>query len=128
MNYFHFLHVCQFSCIRYICINGQNHLGIKGVSPLLVDCSDLVHGLLPDYMHGIVLRLSKALLKLLLSSVNSGQPYSVGNVFKMIDSRLQHMQPRDDIQHLPMYMVLSPTYHVTPSEKDFVMIIYNVLQ
>ena len=60
---------------------GRKHVkGIKGVSPLLaLDWFDIVKGTVPDYMHGALLGMTKAMLKLFFAPANKQKPYYIGN-------------------------------------------------
>ncbi|KAJ8313375.1 hypothetical protein KUTeg_009079 [Tegillarca granosa] len=60
--------------------SGKPEYGIKGVSSLHgLEHFDIVGGIVPDYMHGVLLGVTKQLLNLLLSSTNSKEPYFIGN-------------------------------------------------
>ncbi|KAJ4929435.1 hypothetical protein JOQ06_005043, partial [Pogonophryne albipinna] len=76
--------------------------GFKGVSGLSeLQQFDLVHGVVPEYMHGILLRVTKTVTNKWFSPTASGQPYFVGKKLKEISKRLQHIQPPDFIERLP---------------------------
>lgn len=52
--------------------SGNVEMGIKGVSSLLeLDWFDMVYGMVPDYMHGLLLGVTKKILSLLFSPSNS---------------------------------------------------------
>ncbi|XP_070537874.1 uncharacterized protein [Ptychodera flava] len=75
-------------------ICGQNGLALY---PEL----DLVTGLVPDYMHGVLLGVTKNLMYKWFSATQSKQPFFVGKRIKEISKRLQHIQPPDYIERLP---------------------------
>lgn len=62
---------------------------------------DLVLGLVPDYMHGVLLGVTKTLLHKWLSSANSKKRYFVGDKVKEISKRLKSISPPDYIERLP---------------------------
>ena len=80
---------------------GKNEKGIKGVSALFgMSWFNVVKGMVPDYMHGVLLGVTKKVLTLLLSS-DKEQPFHVGNKITEIDRRLLAMKPNDEILRLP---------------------------
>ncbi len=62
---------------------------------------DVVLGVVPDYMHGILLGISKTLLYKFFSPTNSGKPYFVGKHLKSISKRLQSICPPDYVERMP---------------------------
>ena len=81
---------------------GKSEKGIKGVSTLFgMPWFDVVKGMVPDYMHGVLLGVTKKVLSLLLSSSGKDEPFYVGNRITEIDCRLLAMKPTDDIIRLP---------------------------
>ena len=62
---------------------------------------DIVNGMVPDYMHGVLLGLTKQMLSLMISSSNSTKPYFVGHSVKDIDKYLTSMRPIDTVPRLP---------------------------
>lgn len=76
--------------------------GICGISGLnAMPWFDVVWGILPDYMHGVLMGLTKKLLYLWFSPTSSGQQYFVGNHLKKISARLYNIQPPDYVERLP---------------------------
>ena len=76
--------------------------GIKSISTLHgMEWFDVVIGLPPDYMHGILLGVTKTLLKLHVSSRYSSQPFSIGKFIKEIDKRLTNMKSTNQIPRMP---------------------------
>lgn len=62
---------------------------------------DYVLGLVPDYMHGVLLGVTKTLLHKWLSSTNSRKRYFVGDKVKEISERLKSISPPDYVERLP---------------------------
>lgn len=62
---------------------------------------DLVHGIVPDYMHGVLLGVTKTILYKHFSPTNSGKPYFIGKHLNKISKRLEGMCPPDYIERLP---------------------------
>lgn len=62
---------------------------------------DVVIGVVPDYMHCVLMGTTKALLYKFFSSTNSGKPYFVGKSLKTISKRLQSIKPPDYIERMP---------------------------
>lgn len=76
--------------------------GIKGVSLLLgLDWHDMVYGMVPDYMHGLLLGVTKTNPSLMFSLSNSSKPYFVRKNIKSDDKILKNMKPTDQISCLP---------------------------
>ncbi|XP_048255342.1 uncharacterized protein LOC125381981 [Haliotis rufescens] len=76
--------------------------GFKGKSGLLsLKGFDLVIGVVPDYMHGVLLGVTKTLMYKWFSSTESRNPFFVGNKLKEISSRLQSIKPIECIERLP---------------------------
>lgn len=76
--------------------------GFCGPSGLMhLNGFDLVWGTVPDYMHGILLGVTKTLLCKWLSPTQSTQPYFVGKSLREISTRLRNICPPDCIERLP---------------------------
>jgi len=76
--------------------------GICGVSGLsALPNFDLVNGLVPDYMHGVLLGVTKYLMQLWFSSSNSSKPFFIGKHLDEISSKIQKMTPPDCVERLP---------------------------
>ncbi len=81
---------------------GKRLTGICGISGLSVmPWFDLVVGVVPDYMHGALLGVTKVLMYKFFSSTNAGKEYFVGRHLKQISSRLQSICPPDYIERMP---------------------------
>lgn len=82
---------------------GKNRImGICGVTGLLsLEWFDMVQGIVPDYMHGVLLGVTKNLMTKWFSPTHSGKPYFVGKHLKAIAKRLGRIQPPDYIERLP---------------------------
>ncbi|VDI16623.1 Hypothetical predicted protein [Mytilus galloprovincialis] len=97
---------------------GKPVLGIKGVSCLHgMDWFDVVYGLVPDYMHGTLLGVTKKLLHLFFSPSNSGKLYFIGKYTKEVDKNLKKMQPTDNISRLPRKLEKN-LHHLKASELE----------
>ena len=76
--------------------------GITGMTGLAVmSWFDVVLGIVPDYMHGVLLGVTKTLLNKYFSPTHSGKPYFIGKHLKEISKRLSNITPPDYIEHLP---------------------------
>ena len=62
---------------------------------------DLSKGILPDYMHGILLGVTKTLMYKWFSPTNSGKDYFIGKELKTISKRLMSIKPPDFLERLP---------------------------
>lgn len=106
--------------------SGKPELGVKGVSAFhgLV-WFDIIWGLVPDYMHGVLLGVTKMLLKLWFSSSYADQPFFVGRSIKQIDKHLKKMKPTDDISRLPR-KIENNMHHYKASELQMWLLFYSV--
>ncbi|WAR10081.1 LOW QUALITY PROTEIN: hypothetical protein MAR_035157, partial [Mya arenaria] len=76
--------------------------GFKGIFGLaFLQSFDLVKGVVPDYMHCILLGITKTLLLKWFSPTQSGKNYFIGKHIKTISKRLQNIQPPTSIERLP---------------------------
>lgn len=76
--------------------------GFKGVSGLAsLQSYDLVKGTVPDYMHGVLLRLTNTLMSFWFSPNPSGMPYLIGKHISTVSRRLQNIKPPHCIERLP---------------------------
>ena len=107
----------------------ENDTRVKGfydVTPLAkLPWFDLVLGIVPDYMHGVLLGVTKQLLNLWLSPSRYKKPWFIGNKTKAIDKRLKEMKPPDFIQRLPRELETSRAYFKA-SELQAWLIYYSV--
>jgi hypothetical protein len=62
---------------------------------------DIVDGIAVDYMHGILLGVSKQLLKLWLDSQYSQEEWYCGRRISLIDERLLRIKPPRNITRVP---------------------------
>ena len=74
-------------------------MGISGLS--FLPKFDMVKGLVPDYMHGVLLGITKTLLYKWFSSTNSKKDFFLGKKIKAISHRLQGIKPPDYVVRLP---------------------------
>ncbi|KAK6179139.1 hypothetical protein SNE40_011561 [Patella caerulea] len=77
-------------------------LGIRTLSPLLsLEFFDIVNGVVPDYMHGILLGITKNLITLWTKSKYYKCGYYIGTKVKILERGLQDMMPNDYVQRMP---------------------------
>ena len=82
--------------------SGKACLGIKDVSVLFgLPYFDPIKGLVPDYMHGVLLGTTKKLLQLWFSSSSAKEPYHLGKKIQDVDVRLMKMKPTNDMTRMP---------------------------
>ena len=76
--------------------------GVMGPSGLSsMNWFDLVLGIVPDYMHGVLLGATKTLMYLWFSPTQSKKAYFIGNKLKALSKRLCSIKPPDYIERLP---------------------------
>ena len=76
--------------------------GFKGVSGLAsIHSFDLVDGIVPDYMHAVLLGVTSTLMFKWFSPTQSNKSYFVGKHLKEISRRLQNIKPPASIERLP---------------------------
>lgn len=70
--------------------------GIKGVSIVhAMIWFDIVNGIVPDYMHGVLLGVTKQVLGHMILSRNLDAAFFVGKHIKSIDELLVKIKPTD---------------------------------
>lgn len=112
-------------------------MGICGHSGLLaLDFFDMVQGVVPDYMHGVLLGVTKTLMSKWFSSTQSGKPFFIGKHLNQIAKRMGRIQPPDYIERLPRNLEKNYThfkatelqtwllYYALPSLKGFLPDVY----
>lgn len=88
--------------IRLCMARGSEKRRFKGKSGLLsLKGFDFVQGIVPDYMHGVLLGVTKNLLHKWFSPTENKQAYFIGNRLKEISVRLQNIRPLECIERLP---------------------------
>lgn len=76
--------------------------GFKGMSGLAnLEGFNLVLGIVPEYMHGVLLGVTKTLLNLWFSPSHSSKVYFIGKHIKAISHRMKNIKPPDGIERLP---------------------------
>lgn len=76
--------------------------GFKGLSGLAeLKGYNIVNGTLPDYMHGVLLGVTKILLNKWFSPSQSQNECFIGRHLKEISKRMQNIKPPDSIERLP---------------------------
>lgn len=73
--------------------------GISSLSSLQGFC--LVDGMVPDYMHCVLLGTTKNLLHKWFSPTENKKPYFIGDKLPMISRRLKNIKPPEFIERLP---------------------------
>lgn len=87
---------------QHIKVPKKKVAGIFDVTSLaLMPWFDIVVGMVPDYMQGCLLGITKTLLYKWLSASNHKQPYFIGGQIANISKRLQRMRPPDYLSRLP---------------------------
>lgn len=85
--------------------NATSAVRIKGICGMTGLASmpwfDVVIGIVPDYMHSVLLGVTKTLMYKFFSPTNSGKPYFIGKHLKNISKRLKDICPPDVIERLP---------------------------
>ena len=62
---------------------------------------DIVLGIVPDYMHGVLMGVTKTILSKWFSPSQSKQPFFIGNHLHSISKRLTGIKPPNYIERLP---------------------------
>lgn len=76
--------------------------GFKGTSPLInLQGYNIVDGTVPDYMHGVLLGITKTLLSKWFSPSQSRENYFIGKHIKVISKRMSTIKPPHQIERLP---------------------------
>ena len=82
--------------------NRSRSKGFKGTSSLLnLQNYNIVTGTVPEYMHCVLLGVTKTLMTKWFSSVNSKKDYFIGNHLKEISNRMSNLKPPENIERLP---------------------------
>ena len=77
-------------------------IGFKGLSGLYtLNCMNFVEGMVPDYMHGILLGIVKVLFSKWFSPTSATQPYFIGTKLPLISKVLKQIKPAYFIERLP---------------------------
>lgn len=83
-------------------VEGRPVRGVKGPSQLInMPFFDIVWGFVPDYMHAVLLGVTRQITELLLQSCE--QPYYIGrpDTIRVIENRIRNIQPPHLITRLP---------------------------
>jgi hypothetical protein len=82
--------------------SGCNDRGVKGFSPLLgAPKFDMIRGVTVDYMHCVLLGVTKMLLHLWTDKANKDKVWYVGNYCEMMNERLRSISPPHLINRIP---------------------------
>ncbi|XP_062518292.1 uncharacterized protein LOC134193481 [Corticium candelabrum] len=80
----------------------QQTAGVKTASPVLLLCHfDPVRGTVIDYMHGILLGVTKTLLHRWIDNEHKGERFYIGNKRELIDQCLCSIKPPDYVKRVP---------------------------
>ena len=60
-----------------------------------------------DYMHYILLGVTRLLLRLWMQSTHHQELWYMGNQISIVDNRLRNIKPPDEIQHIPRSIELT---------------------
>jgi len=86
---------------QFVLDNGEMRNGVKGANPLLlIKNFDIVHGFIVDYMHGVLLGVSKHICTLWFESKPSANWY-IGNQKNAVDSALLKVKPPRNLTRTP---------------------------
>lgn len=97
--------------------------GIKGISALLgMEWFDLTYGIVPDYMHGLIIGIFGRLLELWFAAKHSREKFSIRSKMKEVNERLLSIKPTDDIARLPRSLLKYTKYKAT--EKQNMLLFY----
>ena len=86
---------------------------------------NLVLGIAPDYMHGVMLGATKTLMYLWFSATNIKKPFFIGNKLKILSKRLQSMRPPDYIERLPRDLE-KHYHHFKAAEYEAFLLYYGI--
>jgi hypothetical protein len=67
-------------------------------------------GIVPDYMHGVLIGMTKQLLNIWLSGNSYKEPWFIGHKVKSIDKCLKEMKPPEYVQRLPRSLETNKSY------------------
>lgn len=82
--------------------NKNRSKGFKGHSPLhKLYNFNIVDGTVPDYMHGVLLGVTKTLLSKWFSPSESRKNYFIGKHIKAVSNRMNSIKPPYNIERLP---------------------------
>ncbi|XP_029997055.1 uncharacterized protein LOC115424088 [Sphaeramia orbicularis] len=81
---------------------GEPNNGVKGHSLLSnIPKFDMVFGFIPEYMHSVLLGVTRQLMSLWLDPSNSAKPWFVGEQISEMDRRLLGLKPPVEISESP---------------------------
>ena len=99
--------------------------GLKGSNGLTtLPGFNLVTGVVPDYMHGVLMGVTKSLMNCWFSSQHSKKPYYVGKDLKKISRRMLSIQPPYFVTRLPRDLESSYA-HLKASELQSWLLYYG---
>lgn len=85
---------------------GKTILGIKGSSPLAdLPLFDLINGMVPDYMHCVLLGVCRYMASLWMDSKNTSEPWYIGVQTASIDKHLLSIKPPGIVARVPRSLI-----------------------
>ena len=89
---------------RARCAVRQNSViqGVKGPTILsLLPKFDLIHGVVPEYMHSVILGVVRQFTRLWLDSQYHDEPFYIGKFASTISKHLEAIKPCSEVDRLP---------------------------
>lgn len=81
---------------------GKTILGIKGSSALAdLQLFDIINGMVPDYMHCVLLGVCRYMVTLWIDSKSSSEPWYIGTQTAIMDRRLLSIKPPNIVTRVP---------------------------
>lgn len=86
--------------------DGKTILGIKGPSALAdLPKFDVISGMVPDYMHCVLLGVCRQLATLWMDSKNSSEPWYIGTKIAIVDRHLLSIKPPGTVARVPRSLI-----------------------
>lgn len=106
--------------------SGEINSAVKGVWSMFIPGFDIVSGVTIDYMHCVLLGITKMLLALWTDNSYSAQPWYLGsNVIKKLEQRYLEIKPPNVITRTPRSM-LKNLAHFKASELRAFLLYYSL--
>ena len=81
---------------------GKTILAIKSPSAIVgLPKFDLINGMVPDYMHCVLLGMARQMATLWIDSKNFSEPWYIGTQAEIMDRHLLSIKPPSSIAHAP---------------------------
>jgi hypothetical protein len=105
--------------------SGCTDRGVKGFSPLLaIPKFDIIRGVTVDYMHCVLLGVTKKLLNLWTDPSYKDQVWYIGSMSARMNERLQHISPPHAITRIPRDLAV--VAHWKASEYRAFLLFYSI--